>query len=73
LRFEPSKRPDLRQHFLKASSRIAGTQIVAAKFLQQLFVVVYDSVTAFDAGFGGESFAALATALERRRCRRVDR
>src|SRR5690348_17592038 len=42
----PSNRPERRQHFLKPVSRIAWTQIVAAKFFEEFFVTMYDAVTA---------------------------
>jgi hypothetical protein len=37
-----------------------------SKFFQQFLIAVNDPESALDARFGRESFAALATALERR-------
>jgi hypothetical protein len=54
------------QHFLKAPAGTAGTRILAAKFFCEFFVAMHDPETALDVRFGWESFAALATALERR-------
>lgn len=58
------------QHFLKAASGAAWAKIVAAQFFEKLFSAVDDAMTAFDVGFGRESFAALTAALERRRIHR---
>lgn len=54
------------QHFLKAESRTARTEVVATKLFYKLFVPVDDPVSAFDLRFGGESPAALTAPRERR-------
>jgi hypothetical protein len=51
---------------LKSTPGAAGTQVLTAKFFDQLFFAMHDAVTAPDLDFGRESFAALATARERR-------
>jgi len=58
--------PDLRQQFLKPTSGSTGTRVVAPEFFQQFLVAIDDPETALDSCFGRKSFAALATALERR-------
>src|SRR5262249_38179647 len=67
------KRPDFWQHFLKAASRSAGTEIVAAELLEQLLVAVHDAKAAPDPGFGGESPLALTGGRESRGGRRKRR
>jgi len=52
LRSLPSKRPERRQHFLKAFSGAARAQIVAPEFLDQLLVAVDDAIAAAHARFG---------------------
>jgi len=54
------------QHFLKAASRTAKTEVVTTELFYKLLVAVDDSMTAFDLRFGGESLAALTAARERK-------
>jgi hypothetical protein len=63
-RFAPSNLPERRQHFLKAASGTAGTEIVAAELLEKLLVSVNDSFTALHACFGRETFATFAGDFE---------
>jgi hypothetical protein len=51
---------------LKAAAGPAGAAVVAAELFDEFLVAVHDPVTGLDVGFGRESAAALATALERR-------
>jgi hypothetical protein len=62
LRSLPSKRPERRQHFLKAPSGTARTQVVAPELLDQLLVAMHDAVAAPYLRFGG---IALASAYAR--------
>jgi hypothetical protein len=48
------------QQFLKTPPGTAGAGVVAAEFLDQLFVAVDDPYSAFDARFGWIAFAAFA-------------
>jgi hypothetical protein len=41
-------------------ARAARAEIVAAEFLSQLDIAMYDAETALDVGFGGERFATFA-------------
>jgi hypothetical protein len=58
--------PVLRQQFLKSTPGSTGARIVPSKFFQEFLVAIDNPETALDVRFGWESFAALATALERR-------
>jgi hypothetical protein len=48
------------QHFLKTPPGAAGAEVVAAEFLEQLFVAVDDPLAAFDARLGRVALAAFA-------------
>ena len=54
------------QHFLKAASRAARTEVITTELFYKLFVPVDDPVTALNLRFGGESPAALTAPRERR-------
>ena len=54
------------QHFLKAASRAARTEVITTELFYKLFVPVDDPVTALNLRFGGESAAALTAPRERR-------
>jgi len=58
------KRPLRRQHFLKAASRSARTQIVAPELLLQILVTVNGAPTSLDVSFRGEAPTSLAHHLE---------
>ena len=47
----PSKRPERRQHVLKAFAGAAGAQIAAPEFFDQLLVAVDDAIAAAHARF----------------------
>jgi hypothetical protein len=51
---------------LKAPARTAWTRVFTAQFFQQIFVAMDRPKAGFHLGLGRKSFAALATALERR-------
>jgi len=63
----------LRQHFLKAAARSAGTRIIATKFFDEVFLAVYEAEAALYLGLGGIAFAALTAALESREVLRSGR
>jgi hypothetical protein len=48
------------QQFLKTPPGAAGAGVVAAEFLDQLFVAMDDPLAALDARFGWIAFAAFA-------------
>jgi len=58
--------PLWRQQFLKAATGTARTGVVSAKFFEELLLAVDGSIAALHIRFRRESFATLATALERR-------
>jgi len=58
------------QQFLKSAGGTAGTEVVAAQFLQQFLVAVNDALPAdgpLHARFGRESLLAFLSWLETRR------
>jgi len=55
LRSLPSKRPERRQQFLKASAGRAGAQVIAAQLFEQLLVAVHHAVAASHLRLGGVS------------------
>lgn len=52
------------QQRLKSAPGAAGTQIVAAQLLDEFLVSADDAIPSFDARFGREALAALASDLE---------
>ena len=52
------------QQFLKPTTRMAGTWVVAAETFEKLLVALYDPFAALDARFGGETALTLARRLE---------
>ena len=50
----PSNRPVRRQQFLKPASGAARAKVVAAEFLDQVFVPMHDADAALDLRFGRE-------------------
>jgi hypothetical protein len=60
----PSKRPELRQQFLKPPPGTAGAGIVAAEFFDQLDIAMDELPAGFDPGFGWIGFAPLGRDLK---------
>jgi hypothetical protein len=52
------------QQFLKPATGTAGAEVVATELLDEFLVTVHDAISAFDAGFGGETLSTLARCLE---------
>jgi hypothetical protein len=63
-RTEPSNSPVCKQQFLKPTGGPAGAGVVAAEFLEELFVAVDDPIAAFDACFGRITLAPLTGGFE---------
>jgi hypothetical protein len=61
------------QHALKPAAGAAGTEVVPSELLDELLLSAPDgTLAALHVGFGGESSAALASALERTRSGRSE-
>jgi hypothetical protein len=60
------KRPDLRQHFLKALTGAAWAWVVPTKFLDQFLVAMHDAGTRLDMRLGRETLAPFAGHLKTR-------
>jgi hypothetical protein len=52
------------QHFLKSATGAAGTEIVSAQFLEELFFAWTTRKPGLDFGFGRESFTMFAAWLK---------
>ena len=52
---------------------MAGAQVVAAQLFAQFFVAMHDALARFDARFGREAAAPLASALKSRAVSRTSR
>jgi hypothetical protein len=57
------------QQFLKSTSGLTWTWVIAAELLYELFTTVNGALTAFDARLGGETLPSLTCGLESS-CRR---
>jgi hypothetical protein len=58
------KRPDFRQHFLKAFAWAAGAGVVSAELFEKLLVTMHDAVAGLDVRFGRIALAAFAHDLK---------